>query len=85
MWSYEGVIIGFYYVVKIDYNEVFGAPSEIRYDIEWFQILWINLWNHIRFQLKWLLPIPVTFPDNIRDSILGYRLDDEPDKYSKMG
>ena len=30
--------------------------------------------NEIRFQLRWLMPIPVFFNDSVKERIMGYRL-----------
>jgi hypothetical protein len=51
----------------VEYNEVFGCDSDIR------------------FQLNWMIPVPVRFPPSLKRSLLGYDVPDmEPDETSGL-
>jgi hypothetical protein len=34
-----------------------------------------------RFRWDWLLPLPVKFPESVKDKLLGYRVDDRDERY----
>jgi len=41
--------------------------------------------SDVKFQFSWLLPIPVTFSDGVRERILGYRVDCDLSLFPSVG